>query len=52
VLLVQQAHERKVFIAFTRRAVVQAGPAQAQQLALLPEAEGFVRRINQRLPDP
>ena len=52
VLLVQQAHQGKVFIAFSRRSVVQAGPVQAQQRALLPEAECPVHRIDQRLPDP
>ena len=52
VLLVQQAHQGKVFSAFSRRAVVQAGPVQAQQRALLPEAERPVHRIGQRLSDP
>ena len=52
VLLVQQAHQGKVFIAFSRRSVVQAGPVQAQQLALPAEAEQLVQRIGQRLPDP
>jgi site-specific DNA recombinase len=50
VLLVQQAHQREVLRAFARRAVVQAGAVQAQQLALPADAEPRVLRIDQPPP--